>query len=456
MMRILLVIGVVLVVAVGAANIVHVQRHYDVVIPNDLESRIDRYLHPYVETGNFMGAILIARGDSALLAKGYGWASVAHRVPNTPETVFHIASVSKPFTTAAVLLLAQEGRLSLQDPVTTYIPDFPNGDRITIHLLMIHSTGIPNINSFPEYDDWSKQSHTTEGLIERFKDRPLQFEPGERYSYSNSNYNILAHIIELVSGQSYGEFLEARFFEPLGMKHTGHDGDPSAVVPHEATGYIPRGLTDQAEAPYLDWTIKTGNGSLYSTVGDLFIWHRALAEQRVLGEAMLRQAYTEHLENTGYGWFVRERFGGTEVYINGRSPGFAAYLGRYLDEDLCVVVLVNTYNTDATAIGRALAAITLDRDVDIPQFSGERPDPEFVRAAVGTYQFGPEFYIPNQSIRVYEQDGHLFMNWGWMMPEPNGEFRDRSYWTRMRFIRDASGGIAALQIDAFTGARSDP
>ena len=155
----------------------------------DLAARVDAYVLPYVQSNNFSGAILIAQGEKVLLRKGYGQANVELAVPNSPETRFHVASISKSFTAAAVVLLEQRGKLSTSDPLSKHIPGYPNGERITIHHLLVHASGIPNVNNFPDYDRWSLFPHSLDEIIGWFKDKPLEFKPGERYSYSNSNYN---------------------------------------------------------------------------------------------------------------------------------------------------------------------------------------------------------------------------------------------------------------------------
>jgi CubicO group peptidase (beta-lactamase class C family) len=421
--------------------------------PEDLERRVDAYLSPYVDTGNFSGAVLLARGDEVVLAKGYGQASVELNVPVTPETVFHIASVSKSFTAAAILRLEEMGKLKTSDPLAKHLPDYPNGGRITLHHLLAHASGIPNVNSFEGYEEWQMVPQTIEAMVERFRDRPLEFEPGDHYSYSNSNYNLLALVIEKVSGKSYGEFLAEQLFRPAGMTHTAHHGDYRQLISGRATGYAPAGRADLELAPQIDWSIKTGNGSLYSTLGDLSRWQRALAGSRVLSEASRRKMFTEHSENVGYGFFLRQREHGREIYMNGRSPGFGAFVGRWVGADLCVVVLMNLYSTVPTTVGRDLAGIALGDEVEPPRFRSAPPPPEVVQAVVGSYQFGPDFYVPNVTRAYFERDGHLWSNWGWEMPEGGFTFRDRTYWSEIEFVRDDSGRVIAVMVDGLRGER---
>src|SRR5213078_3147724 len=259
-----------------------------------LEAQVDAYLRPYLDLGGFNGSVLIAKGGRVLLSKGYGMANYELNVINTPQTKFHLGSVSKTFTAAAIMLLLEQGKLSVRDPLTRYIPDYPNGEKITIHHLLTNTSGIPNVNNFPEYATQSKFPHTPADLIAMFKQKPLDFEPGTRgYIESNSNYNLLAYIIEKISGQSYGDFLRQQIFDPLGLRDTNHDGDASVLIANKASGYVPVGAMSVENAPYLDWSIKTGNGSIYSTVEDLLSWDRALYAEKILKKGWLQRMVTE-------------------------------------------------------------------------------------------------------------------------------------------------------------------
>lgn len=165
--------------------------------------QVDAYLAPLLRTNNFSGTVLVARGDEVVFHKGYGQASIEHGVRNTPATVFQIASVSKPFTSAAIMLLKDQGKLDLRAPLSAVLPGYPGADKLTIHHLLTHTSGIPNINDFDDYDEIQRRPHSPASLVALFKDKPLEFEPGTRYGYSNSNYNLLALIVEKVSGREY-------------------------------------------------------------------------------------------------------------------------------------------------------------------------------------------------------------------------------------------------------------
>src|SRR6266849_2533563 len=170
-------------------------------------SQLQAYLKPFVETGNFTGAVLVARRGRVLFRHAYGMANYELQVPNSPATRFHIASVSKPFTAAAILQLQEQGRLSLSDHLSRFVPDFPNGDTITLDNLLTHTSGIPNVNDLPDYDTFARTPHTPQQLVAKFAGVPLEFQPGGDYHYSNSNYNLLALVLENASGESYGEYI---------------------------------------------------------------------------------------------------------------------------------------------------------------------------------------------------------------------------------------------------------
>jgi len=410
-----------------------------------LETQVDAYVRPYLDVAGFNGTVLIAKNGKVLLSKGYGMANYELGVPNTPQTKFHLASVSKTFTAAAIMMLQERGLLNTSDPLTKFIPDYPNGDKITVHHLLKNTSGIPNINNFPEYDAWSKFPHTPQDLVEKFKNKPLDFEPGTRgYTESNSNYNLLAFIIEKLSGKSYGEFLEKNIFAPLGMMDSGHDNRPEAMLKNRASGYVPTGISDLKNAPYLDWSIKTGNGSIYSTVEDLYKWDRSLYTEKILKRATIEKMFAE-----GYGWFDSKRFNRRAIRMNGRSPGFQSEIQRYVDEDICVIVLGNNYAPTASLIAEDLAAIALGEKYKIPEI--DKPvklDPKILDAYVGRYQFGSDFFVPKGIYSIEKRGDQLFivtigLN-DTLTPQSETRFFDRAFWATIIFVKNDKGEVTHL------------
>ncbi len=411
----------------------------------DIGRKVDEYVQAFLEVKNFSGSVLIAKGGQILVRRGYGMANYELDVPNIPESCFHIASISKTFTAATILLLEERGLLSVDDPLTKFIPDYPSGDRITIHHLLTHTSGIPDINDFLEYTAKSKSPQTPESIIAMFKNRRLIMEPGERYSYSNSNYNVLAFIIEKLSGQSYGAFLEKNIFRRLGMKDTAHDGRPQDLVLHRASGYVPTGLEGLENAPYLDWSIKTGNGSLISTVDDLYKWDRALYTDK-----LLKRATRERMFTVPYGWFVGKKHERRVVRYNGRSPGFQCEIQRYVDDDACLIVLSNNYSGTASLMIDDLAAILFGKEYEVPRLARNfQVDKRTAGSLIGTYQGGQDFIRPGARISVENRGDYLVLNWGGgyisaLIPLADGSFLDRLFGGRVEFGRDQRGQVDQL------------
>jgi CubicO group peptidase (beta-lactamase class C family) len=435
-----------------------------------LEQKADRYLGPLVDTNNFYGVVLIEQAGKSLLSKGYGFSSLEHQVRNTENTKFQIASLSKPFTAAAVVLLAQRGRIDLNAPLSETLPDYPNGDRLTIHQLLVHSSGIPDINVQPVYVDLSLKARTPAALVDAFKNLPLQFNPGAQTRYSNSNYNLLALIIERVSGLAYGEFMRQEIFRPLEMENSNHRGDAQAIIPNLAEGYAPIGRTDLQRAPWLDWTVKTGNGSLYTTTTDLRKWVRGFFGGKVLSPASVKLALTPHvpdvgfgtmgaaLTGVGYGWAMMQHLGREKVFFFGRSPGFSSHLSYYPKEDLTIIVLSNTYSLVTTPTADAMAAMVFGEPYDEPKVSATQLPGATIDRLVGTYQFDEKFSVPNMKLDVSAAGGHLSITTNFAGFPPSAlifrsdlRFIVRSYWLGLDFLAELNGNATAL---TFAGAKA--
>lgn len=419
---------------------------------NDLTLKIERYLKPYIETNNFSGTVLIAKKGEVIFHKGFGLASVELNVPNTTTTKYHIASVSKTFTAAAILLLEQRGFLTTEDFLSKYIADYPSGDKITIHHLLAHTSGITNVNNLPEYNtDASLKHQTPETLISLFKNKPLNFQPAEKYQYSNSNYNLLAFIIERVSGKKYGDFLRDEIFIPLKMESTFHHDDMTQIIANTAEGYAANGNFGLQKAPYLDWSSKTGNGSLVTTAHDLLLWDRALYGDKILSAKAKAKIFKQYA-GSGYGWYLSKKYDKDYIYMNGRSPGFSSHISRYPSEEICVIVLENNYVSVANQIGNDLAGFVLKQDIEIPELKMSKIRNEDSELLVGKYQFGSDFYQPNFLMNVTEKDGFLFTDWGELIPGRPYQFIQRAFWSKVIFTK-TEGKITSMAFDNFIGKR---
>jgi len=413
-----------------------------------IANRLEAYLKPFVETGNLTGTVLVARKGRVLFRHSYGMANYELQVPNSPETRFHIASLSKAFTAAAILQLQEQGRLSVADPVSRLVPDFPNGDRITLDNLLTHSSGIPDINDLSDYDTFARSPHTIPELVAKFADLPLEFLPGSSYRYSNSNYNLLALVLEKVTGESYGRYLRKHIFDPLGMQASGHNGDASQLIPLAASGYRPAGVADYEKAPYLDWSNKTGNGSLYSTVDDLYRFDRALNGDAVL-KASTRQKYFVESPGNRYGWYIRKRLGHRVMSLTGRSPGFAAELDRFPDDDVTIILLSNSYSTvSQDPIAGALAGIVFGQQPLPPALHAVAISQATLASYAGAYQYGPEYFAPNAKFTLTAESGYLLLEMGDLrtplVPLTANDFLERNFFGHVVMSRDAGAAVNGL------------
>jgi len=344
--------------------------------PGDPASNIDKILSFLTEAESFTGAVLVARNGKVLLSRGYGLADRDKNLPNTPQTKYRISSITKQFTAMAILILQARKKLQVQDPVCRYVPDCPAAwQDITIHHLLTHTSGIPDFTDFPDYDTTRTAPSSPLQTIARFKDQPLDFKPGEQWSYSNSDYILLGYIIEQASGQAYETFLQQTIFEPTQMKNTGYDHNDASL----ATGYT--GFYDHWEkAADMDVSIPYSAAGLYSTTEDLYRWDQVLDTEQVASQELLHLMFTPQVSTPagnlsyGYGWFVGEMnhhllVGHGDGFLSfvaarqsytsnsGNGPqgnndieGFAAEIRRYIDDKVTIIVLSNRDTTNVGTI----------------------------------------------------------------------------------------------------------
>lgn len=362
--------------------------------PPDLTAKFTEYMDAQVRTSRFTGAVLVARAGQVLFARGYGMANLEHGIPNTPQTKFRLGSITKQFTAVAFLQLQEKGKLSVQDPVCKYVPECPAAwAPITIHHLLTHTSGIPNFTSFPDYRDTMMIASPPEKSLLRFRDKPLEFAPGERYSYSNSGYVLLGYILEKVSGQSYEQYLRENILAPAGMSNTGYDWS-STVLPGRASGYARRGQSGYANAEYIHMSIPHAAGAMYSTVEDFVKWDQALYGDTLLKPASREAMFTPAKDNYAYGWIVRDVAGRKTVSHGGGINGFNTAFTRYPGEKLMVVAFSNVEGTRVGPVASDLAAIALGMPYGLPKERLEvSVDPKILDTYVGRYELAPTFSI---------------------------------------------------------------
>jgi CubicO group peptidase (beta-lactamase class C family) len=322
--------------------------------------QIDELVSLYHKYGQFNGAILVAENGAVIYKKGFGLANMEWNIPNEPDTKFRLGSITKQFTAALILQLAEEGKIKLDAKVSDYLPYYrkDTGSRITIHNLLSHTSGVPNYTAAPGFmQNVSRNPFEVDDFVKKYASGDLEFEPGTKFNYSNSGYFLLGAIIEKVTGKPYEKVLQEKILDPLGMKNTGYD-HYGTVLSKRASGYIktPRGYEN---ASYLDMTIPYAAGSLYSTVEDLFLWDQALYGDKVLSTASKELMFKPNLENYGYGFGIRKATLGankTEVPVvehNGGINGFNTIIVRLIGSKKLIVLL------DNTSQGRYLDQISL-------------------------------------------------------------------------------------------------
>jgi CubicO group peptidase (beta-lactamase class C family) len=332
--------------------------------PSEVISKTDAFLNQMLKAGLFSGSILIARNGEILVSKGYGMADREKQIPNTPQTKFRIGSVTKQFTAMAILILQAQGKLTVQDRICVYLTDCPpTWQSITIHQLLTHTSGIPNITDFPDIQTIKKQPASPTQIIAQFKDKPLDFKPGEKWSYSNSGYIVLGFIIEQVTGGSYEAFLQQHIFVPLKLFDTGYDLSNAQL----AKGYAD--AVSEADTP--DRSDPHAAGALYSTVEDLYRWDQTLYTEALVAPdlrtkmftpfAAIPESFASINEITGfgygYGWLIGRLFNRQVFFHAGSIEGFRASLYRFPADRVTVIVLSNQGRTDTDAISRQLARI---------------------------------------------------------------------------------------------------
>ncbi len=329
-----------------------------------LQDIVDEYFNACVKIGKFSGIVLIAKDGEILVNRGYGLANREHDVPNTPQTKFRLGSMTKQFTAAAIMQLQEQGKLNVEDSIDKYIPDYPNGDRITLHHLLTHTSGIPNLTDFPEHRKTIMIPSPVEKTILRFKDKPLEFTPGEQFKYSNSGYLLLGYVIEKISGKTYEDYLEKNIFHPLNMENSGYDHH-STILKNRATGYH---LTKDGliNAPYVAMSMPHAGGALYSTVEDLFLWDRALYTENILKKSSLENMFTPFKGNYGYGWRIDSIFGHKRIHHGGSILGFQTHIARYVGDNTLVVFLCNQRPINTKKISEDLAAIVFGEAYELP------------------------------------------------------------------------------------------
>ena len=416
-----------------------------IVADEEVVTRANEYMNELAKLNRFRGTILIARDGQALTTSSYGFANLEDEIPNTRQTKFHLASITKTFTAMAVMMLAERGKLNVQDSICKYLTDCPTAwQPVSIHHLLTMSSGIPNFTDFPDWLMTRALPATYTSTIARFKDKPLDFPPGSKYNYSNSGYVLLAYIVEKVSGKTYEGFLRENIFAPLKMANTGYD-DNKVVLTHRASGYAREGIR-LVRAPYLNTSVVKGAGGLYSTVDDLLLWDQALYEDKLVSRKSLETIFTIHAGDFGYGWHIDEQFKRRRIFYDGVQIGFKSSISRYADDKVTIILLTNSDDVFINSAIRDLAAIVFGEKYNLPKERATVPqDAKTYDAYLGRYQLDTDLILnvtKEANTLIGEVDGRRFE----LLPETETKFFVRDYDAQIMFtfVKDEKGKVTHL------------
>lgn len=427
--------------------------------PNVHHQKIREIIAPFVTTNNFSGTVALSNHDSIVYLESFGKMSHEFNLKNHQDSKFYLASVSMLFTSAAIMKLVEQGKITLSDTLDKYLPSYKNATKITIHDLMAERSGIPAIgkNSDVDYDIITQFTQTPESLYTMFQEQDLLYEPGSQYSHERSGYIVLALIIEKLSGKSFGDFLREEIFDPLEMHGTGHSEGEHMIVENLAKGYSTKDLYGIEASSQIDWSSKTGHASIFSTSADLIKFGNAALNHQLLSQESWDKIFTDHGDRVGYGLFVTDHLGRNRVHMNGRSPGFSSFFCIYPEERVVMAITSNLYGTVPTTMGNMILSEYFNEPYEPLRLSSKNPSQQEIAKFLGTYKFNANFYRPNFELEVFDKDDQLYTSWGGLLPveDENGEITRyilRTYWSDIQF-EEKNGVVEAMIYDDFRGEK---
>lgn len=330
---------------------------------NGLTAKINHLLAEKFQANNTGAVFLVAKDGVPIYRKAFGQANLELGVNMKPENVFQIGSMTKQFTAVSILMLQEQGKLDVNDKLAKFIPDYPNGENITLHHLLTHTSGIKDYTKMKSLWSVAKKDYSPKELVDFFKNEPADFGPGEQFKYNNSGYGLLGYIIELVADESYEDFVEKYIFKSLGMQDSRY-ADDSEIINNRAYGYHNRGQFTNRMMVSL--TIPYAAGALMSTVDDMLKWQQAIKSNKLLKKSTLKQALTPNKLNNGepftygYGWHLKDLAGVATREHGGSIFGFKSMSVYMPSVDVYVIGLTNCDCISPTKITRDIAALFIN------------------------------------------------------------------------------------------------
>lgn len=401
-----------------------------IIAQKNTSQKLATYMEGQKNINNFSGTVLVMRHDSILLQKAYGWSDYEFEVDNTVNTKFTLASITKHVTAIAVLQLIERGRLSLTDKLNKFIPDFPNGNAISIHMMLTHTSGLAL-----DYEELylESTSMTKDSALNYIKKLPLQFTPGKKLAYSNVGYFLLSEIVEKVSGVSFANYLQKNIFDVAGMKQSGLNSN-EAIIKNLARTYF-KGENGLIKNPYINWNMNIGLDGMYATAEDLYKLNKALYSNLLLSTDSKKKMFTQYnksfsndgfLNSYGYGIFINPYYNHGHYMLthNGGYFGVMTTMDSYPDDKLFITVLSNN-ESESHWISYGLAGIIFGKDVEVPyKRTKSKIDPKLLSTYVGKYG----------EIEIIEKEGKLYIKnpETELIPETKNKFysaenQDRGY-----------------------------
>ncbi len=408
-----------------------------------IPQKLDSLLAAFEKQKLFNGSVLVSWKGTVILQRGDGYKDLAANTRNDEHTIYQVGSVTKQFTSAIILRLQEQGKLSVQDKLSKYIPDYPHGDSITIENLLTHTSGIYNYTNDGAFmTTRTAKPIERDSLVARFKYKPLDFLPGSTFSYTNSGYILLGTIIEKVTGKPWFQVVREDIFQPLRMDHSGFDF-AGLKSPDKATGYFSPAASQGASI--VDSSVSFAAGALYSTVEDMYKWDRALYSSKIIGQASLQKAFTPYKGNYGYGWSIDSAWGKKVVEHGGAITGFTSFILRVPEDGTAIILLDNRQSGALGKIAAAINALLHGEKYELPKERIEiTVDTAILRQYTGSYQL-----TPNLIITITLENGRL-------KGQPSGQgkaelFAERENFfflkvvdAQIEFVRGADGKVEKM------------
>jgi len=421
-----------------------------------LARKIDAVMSEVYRPGQPGAAVIVRKNGETILRKGYGMADLELGVPVAPDMVFRLGSITKQFTAVSILRLAEQGKLGLQDEITKFLPDYPTqGRKITIEHLLTHTSGIQSYTDLAEWLPLGRKDFTLEELIDLFKDKPMQFEPAEQWSYNNSGYILLGAVIEKVSGKTYEAFVDETIFRPLGMK-SSYYGSAERIIPRRVPGYQ-EGKGGFVNAPYLSMTQPYAAGSLLSTVDDLAAWSDAVFSGKLVKKEWLDKAFTPYKlsdgesSGYGYGWFIADFGGHRSIEHGGGINGFTTYEMTFPEDRIFLAILTNSAIAGRAPEPRAVKIAWLILGLPEPERKAVSLPANDLDRLAGVYQSrrGTTATVSRENGKTFFQRQGGAKNE--LLAASPTEFFTGDNPARILAVKDAAGQVAGLRVESRIG-----